>query len=82
MTEEVREGELAIASGAGIREVSLDERAQAEPLVQLTQQQQPGIGGHRRAPEFHAKVGVEREANRARFRVTYRAVPSAPARNP
>jgi hypothetical protein len=33
LAEEVGQGELAIASGAGIGEVSVDERAQAEALV-------------------------------------------------
>ena len=68
--------------GAGIGEVSLDERAQTEALVQLARQQEPGIGGHRGAPELYAELGVERELDRARFRVTHRVVPSAPARNP
>ena len=45
-------------------------------------QQQPGIGGDRRAAELDAKLGVEREANRASFRVTHWVVPSAPARSP
>jgi hypothetical protein len=62
--------------------VSLDQRAQAEPFVQLARQQQPGIGGHRGAPELDAKLGVEREANQARCRVTHWLVPSAPARSP
>src|SRR5712691_725243 len=59
-----------------------DQRAQAEVLVQLARQQQPGVGGHRRAAEFDAKLGIEREVNRARFRVTHWVVPSSPARSP
>ena len=82
LAEQIREGELAIASGAGIGEVPLDKRAQTEALVQLAGQQQAGIGGHRRAPELHAELRVERQLDRARFRVTHRVVPSAPARNP
>jgi hypothetical protein len=35
LAEEIRQRELAIASGAGIGQVSLDERAQAEALVQF-----------------------------------------------
>ncbi len=31
--------------------------------------------------EFHAKLGIEREANRARCRVTHWVVPSASARS-
>ena len=62
--------------------MSLDERAEAEVLVQLTRQQQSSIGGDRRAPELDAKLGVEREANRARCRVTHWVVPSASARSP
>jgi len=62
--------------------VSLDQGAQAEPLVQLPGQRQPDGGGHRRAAEFDAKLGIEREANRVRFRVTHWVVPSAPARTP
>src|SRR2546425_10485838 len=45
----------------GVGEVSLDERAEAEVVVQLTRQQQSSIGGDRRAPELDAKLGVERE---------------------
>jgi len=61
--------------------VSLDQGAQAESFVQLTRQQQPRIGGHRRTPELHPELGVEREANRASFRVTHWVVPSIPARS-
>src|SRR5437773_10224674 len=57
-------------------------RAESEVLVQLTRQQQSSIGGDRRAPELDAKLGVEREANRTRFRVTHWMMPSAPARHP
>jgi len=32
----------------------LDQSAQAEALVQLAGQQQPGVGGHRRAIELDA----------------------------
>ena len=39
LAEQIREGKLAVASGARIGEVSLDERAQAEALVQLAGQQ-------------------------------------------
>ena len=45
--------------------------ALAQPISTLAQQQQPGVGGHRRAPELDAELGVEREANRARFLVTH-----------
>jgi hypothetical protein len=82
LAEEVGQGELAIASRAGIGEVAFDQLGRAEALVQLPGQQQPGVGGHRRAPELHAELGVERELDRARFRVTHRGVPSPPARNP
>src|SRR5262245_16820290 len=73
---------LAIASSAGIGEVAFDQLGQAEALVQLAGQQQSSVRGHRRAPELDAKLRVEREPDRARLRVTHRAVPSAPARNP
>jgi hypothetical protein len=33
----------------------------------------------RGSPEFDAKLGIEREANRVRFRVTHRVVPAMPA---
>jgi len=82
LAKEIRQGELVVASGARIDEVSLDQGAQAEPLVQLAWQQQPGVGGHRRAMELDAELGVEREANRASFRVTHWVVPSVPARSP
>ncbi len=57
LAEQTRQRELKGASGAGIGEVPLDQGAQAEPLVQLTRQQQPGIGGHRRTPELHPDPG-------------------------
>jgi len=82
LAEEIRQGKLVVAPAAGIVEVSLDQGAQAEVLVQLARQQQPGVGGHRRAMELDTKLGVEREANGARFRVTYWVVPSVPARSP
>ena len=75
-------GPVAVVSGARISEMSFDQRVHAETLVQLTRQQQPRIGRHRGAPELDAKLGVEREANRARCRVTRWVVPSAPARRP
>ena len=49
----------------GIAEVSADQHAQAEVLVQLAGQQQPGVGAHRCATELDAQLGIEREANRA-----------------
>jgi hypothetical protein len=70
LAKEIRQGELVVASGAKIGEVSLDQDAQAEPLVHLAGQQQPGVGGHRRTPELDAELGVEREVNRASVRVT------------
>jgi hypothetical protein len=82
LTKQIRQEELVIASGARISEMSFDQRVQAEALVQLTRQQQPGVGGHRCAVELDAKLGIEREANWARFRVTHWVVPSAPARSP
>jgi hypothetical protein len=82
LAKEIPQGELVVSSGAGIAEVSFDQGAQAESLVQLAREHKPGIGGHRRAAEFDAKLGIEREANRARFRVTHWVVPSAPARSP
>ena len=82
LANEIRQGELGVAAGAGIAEVSFDQHAQAEVLVQLAGQQEPGVRGHRRAAEFDAKLGIEREANRVRFRVTHWVVPSIPARRP
>src|SRR6266446_10668221 len=55
----------------------LDER-----LGLSAREQQPSIGGHRGSSELDAKLGIEREANRARCRVTHWVVPSAPARSP
>ena len=51
LAKEIRKRELPIASAARVGEVSLDERAEAEVLVQLTRQQQSSIGGDRRAPD-------------------------------
>jgi len=62
--------------------MALDERAQAEAFVQLARQKQPRIGRDRGTAELDAKLRVEREANRARFRVTHWMMPSAPARHP
>ena len=59
LANEIRQGELAVASGTRIGEVSLDQGAQAESLVQLAQQQQSGVGGHRGPPKLDAKLGVE-----------------------
>ena len=58
LSEQARQRELAVTSRAGIGEVSLDQGAQAEPLVQLARQQQPGVGGHRRATELDAELGA------------------------
>jgi len=62
--------------------MSLDQGAQAEPLVQLAGPQQPSVGGHRRAMGLDVELGVEREVNRASFRVTHWVVPSVPPRSP
>jgi len=51
--------------------MALDQRAQAEPLVQLAREQQPSIGCDRDAAELDAQLGIEREANRSRFCVTH-----------
>src|SRR5215813_3387166 len=75
-------GELVVASGARISEMSLDQRAQAEALVQLAGQQQPGVGGHRRAMKLDAKLAIEPQSNYARLRATHWVVPPAPARSP
>src|SRR6266446_2065828 len=55
----------------------LDER-----LGLSAREQQPSIGCHRGSTELDAKLGIEREANRARCRVTHWMMPSAPARHP
>jgi hypothetical protein len=56
------------------------QRAQAETLVQLAREQQRSLGGHRGSSELDAKLRIEREAKRARYRVTHWVVPSASAR--
>ena len=70
---------LRAHAGEGVRigEVSRDQCAQAKALVQLARQQQSGVGGYRRPVELDTKLGVEREANRARFCVTHWMMPSA-----
>jgi len=60
----------------------LDQRVESKLIVQLAREQQPSIGSDRRPPELDSKLRVEREANRARFRVTHWMMPSAPARHP
>ncbi len=82
LAEEVRQRKLAVLPGAGIGEVSFDQRVQTKAFVQLAREQEAGIGGHRGPPELDAELGVEREANRARFRVTHWVVPSASVRSP
>src|SRR3989442_8867575 len=72
---------LRCGSAPGIGEVALDERAEAELLVQRTRPQQPGVGGDCRAPELDPKLGVERELDRVRCGVTHWVVPSASARS-
>src|SRR6266852_7622965 len=62
--------------------MALDQRAQAEALVQLAREQQPSIGSDRGSAELDAELRIEREANRARCRVTHWVVPSVAARNP
>src|SRR5712691_3396390 len=62
--------------------MALDQRAQAESLVQLAREQQPSIGGHRGSSELDPELRIGREANRARCRVTHWVVPSASARSP
>jgi hypothetical protein len=63
------------------QEVPLDEGVRAETLVQLAREQQVSIGGDRSSAEVDAKLGIEREANRARCRVTHGMMPSGPARS-
>ena len=62
--------------------MTVDQHAQTQALVQLAREQQPSIGGHRGSPELDAELRIEREANRARCRVTHWVVPSASARSP
>jgi hypothetical protein len=81
LAEEIRQRKLPVVSGARIREVSLDQGIKPEAFVQLTREQQPGIGGDGGSPELDAQLGVEREANRADFRVTHWMMPSGPARS-
>lgn len=47
------------------------------PFVRLAREQEAGIEGHRGPPKLDAALRVEREANRARCRVTHRVVPPA-----
>jgi len=62
--------------------MSLDQGIKSEAFVQLAREQEPSVGGHRGAAELDVKLGIEREANRARCRVTHWMMPSAPARHP
>src|SRR5437899_2287418 len=62
--------------------MALDQRTQAEALVQLAREQEPSIRGHCGSSELDAELRIEREANRARCRVTHWVVPSASARSP
>jgi hypothetical protein len=62
---------LAIVSGARIREVPLNQGINPEAFVQLAREEEPSIGGDRGSAELDAQLGIERELNRARFRVTH-----------
>jgi hypothetical protein len=62
-TEESTSHSQAQEIQARVSEMSLDQAAQAESLVQLAWHQHPSVGGHRRTPELDAELGVEREAN-------------------
>ncbi len=68
--------------GPRIGEVSFDQCIQAETFVQLAREEQPSIGSDRGSVELDAQLGIEREADRARFCVTHWMMPSAPARHP
>src|SRR6266446_1581663 len=82
LAEEVRQWELAVVPDTGIAEMSVDQRAQAEALVQLAREHEPRIGGHRGSSELDPELRIEREPNRARCRITHRVVASASARSP
>src|SRR5215831_7594185 len=82
LAKQIRERELGIVSGPGIAEVALDQRTHAEALVEFAREQEASIGRDRGATELDAKLGIEREANRARFGFTHWMMPSAPARHP
>jgi len=77
LTEKVRQRKLPVVPGARISEVPLDQGVKAETFVQLAREQQPGIGSDGGSEELDAELRIEREANRARCRVTHWAVPSA-----
>jgi len=55
LAKQIAERELEIASGARIGEVSLDQRTQAEALVQFARKQQSRIGRDDGAAELNAK---------------------------
>src|SRR6266852_4165699 len=75
-------GNLRLDPGARIAQMVLDQRAQAESLVQLAREHQPSIGGHRGSSEIDAELRIEREANRARSRVTHLGGALRVARSP
>src|SRR5215831_19940464 len=77
LAKQITERKLGIASGAGVGEVSLDQRTQAEAFVQLARKQQARVGRDGGATELDAKLGIEREPNRGRCRVTHWMMPSA-----
>src|SRR5262249_40612107 len=82
LTKQIGQRELKVASGARIAEVSLDQRAQAEAFVEFARKQQACIGGNGDSAKLDPKLGIEREANRAKFSVTHWMMPSATARHP
>jgi len=72
---------LAIVSGARISHVLLDQGIKAETFVQLAREQQAGIGRYRCTLKLDTELGIEREANLARCRVTHSVMPSGPGRS-
>lgn len=70
------------AVALGVEDESFDQRAHAEAFVQLAREKQSRIGRDRGTAELDAKLRIERELDRTRFRVTHWMMPSAPARPP
>jgi hypothetical protein len=62
LTKQIGQRELAVASRAGIAEMSLDERTQAEAFVEFAWKQEASIGRNGGTTELDVKPRVEREA--------------------
>jgi hypothetical protein len=61
--------------------VAFDERAEAQPFIQLAHQKQAAVGTHTRTLEVNPQPATERELKGLFLRVTHRRSTSPPPRS-